>query len=212
MPTQIYKVNGKRVPGVTTVISANLGWNKQALMWWAWSEGIEGRNYRETAEKAASIGTIAHLMIECDLKNQPFNAEKYDHALVEKAEVSYLAWLEWKDLVSFKMLESEIGLVSEKHKFGGTIDIAAIKKVTSIVDLKTSNGTYPDHLIQISAYGQLWNENYPDNPIQAYYLLRLGKDDGSFHYHFWQSLPEAWECFKYLRSLHGLQSILKKAS
>jgi hypothetical protein len=45
MPLYIYKTkDGLRVPGVTTVIGGNLGWNKQALMYWAWNEGIEGRN------------------------------------------------------------------------------------------------------------------------------------------------------------------------
>jgi hypothetical protein len=180
-------------------------------MYWAWNEGIEGRDYKETSKKACDAGTFAHAMVEADLKKQEFKfPEDTPTDILGKAETAYLAWLEWRDIVDFKVLDSEKPLVSEKHKYGGTLDIAAVKKKTSIVDLKTSNAIYPDHLCQISAYGQLWNEHYPDNPIDAYYLLRLGKEDGSFHYNYWPSLPEAWEAFQCALKLHELHKVLKK--
>ena len=205
MPLIIYKNSeNKRISGVTTIISS-LGWNKQALMYWAWNEGIEGRNFRDTSQKAANIGTIAHAMIEADLKGKEFDSSKFDKDMIDKAETAYLAWLEWKELVSFNLLESEKSLISEEHQFGGTIDIAVIKNVTAILDLKTSKDIYSDHKIQIAAYGKLWDENYPNNPIQAYYILQLGKEDGSFHYHYWPSLEEAWEAFLALLKLHQLK-------
>jgi len=210
MPTHPYKNKaGERVPGVTTVIGGNLGWNKQALMYWANQVGLDGKNHRDVSEKAANIGTLAHAMIEADLKGQEFDISKYDRDMVDKAETAYLAWLEWKGLVKFSLLESEKPLVSERYQFGGTLDIAAIKMVTAIVDLKTSNAVYPDHQIQVAAYGQLWNENYPDNPIGAYYILQLGKEDGSFHYHYWPSLEKPWEAFKALLILHKLKKEIK---
>ncbi len=213
MPTQIYKTaDGKRVPGTTTIISGNLGWNKQPLMYWAWSEGIEGRNYRETSQEAAGIGTVAHAMIEADLKGKKYDSSTIPADMLSKAENAYLAWLEWKDVVGFELLGSELSLVSEKYRYGGCIDIAAIKKVPCIVDLKTSGGVYADHLIQISAYGQLYNEHHPAALIQGYYLLRLGKEDASFHYHYWPALPEAWEAFKCLLTLHGLKKLLDKSA
>jgi len=62
MPANIYKnAQGKRIPGVTTVIS-NLGWSKGGLMHWAWEQGINGIDYKETRDKAADTGTIAHAM------------------------------------------------------------------------------------------------------------------------------------------------------
>ena len=211
MPTHIYQNKaGQRLPGVTTIIGSNLGWSKGALMYWAWQEGIERRNFRDTSKKAADIGTVAHAMVEADLKELKFDSSKYDKELLDKAETAFLAWLEWKDLVKFDLLESELPLVSEEYGFGGTLDIAAIKNVTSIVDLKTSNGTYPEHLLQIAAYGQLYNENR-EQKIQAYYLLRLGKEDGSFHYHYWPELEFAWISFKHLLELHSLHKFLKKA-
>ena len=208
MPTQDYRIDGKRVSGVTTIISGNLGWNRQQLMYWAWEQGKDGKDYRKTSEAAASAGTIAHAMIEAELKGVLFQGS-FPEEVQSKADTAYLAWLEWKSLVDFKLLGSELSLVSRKYRFGGTIDIAAIKNRTCILDLKTSSGVYADHLIQISAYGQLYNENNPDQQVEGYYLLRLGKEDGSFHYHYWPALPEAWEAFLCLLKLHQLKKKIK---
>ncbi len=208
MPLILYKnKEGKRLSGVTTIIS-NLGWNKQALMYWAWQEGIEGRNFRDTAQKAADIGTVAHAMIEADLKEKDFDTGKYETDMIDKAGTAYAAWLEWKALVSFKLLESEISLISEKHQYGGTIDIVAVKNVTAIVDLKTSKNVYPDHKIQISAYGKLYEENY-NQKIEAYYILRVDKETGGFAYYYWPSLDNEWEAFSALLKLHQLKKQIK---
>lgn len=201
---------GTRLPSVTTIISQNLGWNKRALMHWAWNEGMETRDYRETSGRAADVGTIAHHLVECDLKELPFDPSPWPETLVAKAEPAFNAWQEWRALVDFKTIASEISLVSEEHQFGGTIDVAAIKNKHCILDLKTSNGVYADHLVQISAYGRLWNENYPGDPkIEGFYLLRLGKHDGSFHYHYWPQLDDAWEVFQHLLRLHHFQKQIK---
>lgn len=209
MPLHIYKnAEGKRIPGVTTII-ANLGWNKNALMYWAWEEGLNGKNFRETSQEAADIGTIGHAMVEADLKNKDWRSlvdlRDVTEEMVEQATRTFQAWLQWKKLFNFELVASEISLISEQWQIGGTIDVATIQGEVSLVDLKTSNAIYEDHKIQIAAYGRLWNENFPDKQIKAYYILQLGKKDGSFHYHFWPRLDEAWEAFVCLRKLHNLR-------
>jgi hypothetical protein len=209
MPTADYKTkDGKRVSGVTTIISGNLGWNKQALMYWSWSEGRDGRDFRETSQKAADAGTIAHAMIEADLHGKEFKSDA-PKEILDKAETSFLAYLEFKDVVGLSPIATELPLVSEEWKYGGTIDVAIIKKYPAILDLKTSNGVYADHLIQVAAYGKLWDENNPEMPIQAYYILQLGKEDGSFHYHYWPELNDEFEAFKCLLTLHRLKKTIK---
>ena len=208
MPTQDYRLKDKtRVPGVTTVISTSLGWNRQALMWWAWNEGKEGRNYKVTKDAAAEAGTLAHSMIEVHLKNghpwaPPANV---DPAVLAKAQTAFGAFLEFETAVGLKVLETETAYVSETHHFGGCIDIASIKNKRAIVDIKTSKDIYPDHKIQLAAYGRLWNEHHPDEPIEAYYILQLGKEDGSFAYHFYPNLDLEWECFTHLLALYWLK-------
>lgn len=210
MAKVIYKnKEGKRIPGTTTIISSNLGWNTQGLMHWAWEQGINGDDYKQARDKAADIGTIGHALIEADLKGGRYtdyvDLRGVTQDMLDKAMNTFKAWEQWKNLFSFELISSEESLVSEKYQYGGTIDIATIQGENSILDIKTSNSIYPDHKIQLAAYGNLWNENYPEDPITAYYILQLGKNDGSFAYYYFPELTEAWEAFKYLRQLHDIK-------
>jgi hypothetical protein len=147
------------------------------------------------------IGTITHKMVECDLTGVPFSMPDVNPEIIKKADNGFLAWLEWKSQVKFELLKSEISLVSEEYQVGGTIDIVAlVKDLPSIIDIKTGD-TYPNHLVQVRGYATLWNENFPDQKIQSYYLLRLGKEDGSFSYHYHPQLDDAWEVVKLLLQL-----------
>ena len=68
----------------------------------------------------------------------------------------------WKKRSQVHIFKSEIPLVSEQYQFGGTLDgVGMIGEQYSLMDFKTSNGTYGDHLIQLAAYQILWEENYP---------------------------------------------------
>ena len=72
MPTPregYYAADGKRVPGVTTVIGRFK--DSGGLIHWAWNEGKEGRDYRDTSGKAADIGTLAHAFVEAKLMGKP---------------------------------------------------------------------------------------------------------------------------------------------
>lgn len=212
MPTQQYKLkDGSKVPGVTTVISASLGWNKGALMHWAWAQGKEGLDYRATKDLAAEAGTIAHALVELHLRGKDEREAVpagTDPDVEKKARTAYGAFLEFEAECGLKVLEVEKALVSEAHKFGGCIDIASIKNKIAIVDVKTSRDVYPDHRIQLAAYGRLWNENYPERRIEAYYIIQLGKNDGSFAYHYYPNLDDEWEAFLLLLRLYQLKKAL----
>ena len=116
MPTIPYKnKEGKRVSGVTTIIGGNLGWNKQALMWWANEMGLQGKNHRDEAKEAADAGTLCHALIEKDiLKMMPPSHKLVDiekgikkltidltDEQLSKAETGFLNFLEWKRMVNF---------------------------------------------------------------------------------------------------------------
>jgi len=212
MAAKIYKNSkGERLSGVTTIISGNLGWNKQQLMYWAWSEGIEGRNYRETSEKAADAGTIAHYLIECDIKGKAPDTSQYPQDLIDKAETCYINYLQWKKTVDFSLHKSEVSLVSEQYQYGATLDcLAKVKGKLCLFDWKSSNGVYADYLIQIAAYKEVWEENNPPDPLDGgIYLLRIDKENAAWTFHYWQSLPKAFEAFKHLLALHEIKKELK---
>lgn len=191
-----------RVPSVTTI----LGRFKDAggLIHWAWDLGKQGKDYREVRDEAANAGTIAHEAVEAWIKNEPYNVQD------PRAQKSFAAFLEWADQTQLKVIETEVPLVSEKHRFGGTLDAMLIRGRVSLGDWKTSNGIYPEYLCQVAAYGILWEENFPDRPIEGgYHLMRFDKTYGDFSHRWWAELETAKRSFLLMRELYENEKELK---
>lgn len=209
MPTQPYRnAKGQRVPGVTTVISRFK--ESGGLIHWAWQLGKDGLDYRQVRDAAADAGTVAHAMVECDIRGMDFDRTKHDAALLEKADSAFSAYREWRTQTQLKPVATEVALVSEEHQFGGCLDAMLVQGKLSLGDWKTSNQVYGDHLIQLAAYGGLWREHHPDEPIHGYHLLRFSKGHGDFSHHFYADLTGAWRAFLLMRELYDLCADLKK--
>lgn len=199
---QQYKTSeGTIVPGVTTVLGIL---SKPALIHWAWNLGMKGEDYRKVRDKAADIGTLAHLMIECDIKGIPFDKSQYIPAHVDKAENAYLAWLEWRNKYKVETIASEVQLVSDEFKFGGTIDwVAKHKDSVWLIDFKSSKDVYDEMKYQLAAYTYLWNENRFET-IDQVHLIQLGKEDGAFAHHYYPDLSREWEIFTHCLAIYRL--------
>lgn len=223
MPTQPYYVEGKRVPSVTTIIGSNLGWNKDPLMYWAWKQGTEGLDFRTIKEKAANAGTIAHDMIECDLKGVPYKpAKNADPELLELAQKAFKNYLNWKTNVKFEVIGLEVPLVHRVYKFGGCIDcIARVNGLVSLFDWKTSNSIHEDYIMQLAAYENMWNHNNPNELIEGgAYLLRIDKENGAWAFLHWDKfqvkdditglMTPAFDYFLALRKLHTAKHGFKR--
>lgn len=211
MPTQPYYVNDKRVPGVTTVIGASLGWNKNQLMYWAFKQGKEGReSLYEKRDEAADAGTLAHLMVEHHIKKLgiPDEWRKAEPEVKELATQAFESYLAWEEGNRITFTAVELPLTSEAFRYGGTIDaIAELGSKALLVDFKTSNDVYVDHRVQLAAYSQLLKENGID--VDGYHLLRFGKDTAEFAHHFYSDLSREWEVFVLLLRLYELKKALK---
>ena len=208
-----YYVSGRRVPSVTTVISnCKLG-GIEPLLIWANKCGINGLSHRDEANFAADVGTVAHEKISAFIKGIEFDAEPYSYEMLDASEPCYKAFLEWHNQSKFNLVESEVSLVSEKYNYGGTLDaIIEMDGRLMLCDWKTSNHVYADYLIQLSAYQNLWRENFPDRPItNEAYLLRVSKGDTvTFTTHYWNDLSLAWDTFMKMRELYDMHKELKK--
>lgn len=214
MPTQEYRnAKGERIPGNTTIIGANLGWSKNALMFWSWRQGKDGKDFRETREVAADVGTLCHAMIEDNIKGS-YKAATLTGLTDEMlclAKQGFESYLEWKQGIKLELVNMEVSLISERYQYGTTVDIVAkANGRLCLVECKTSNAVYEDYLIQISAQEWAWNENHPSDPIQGVHLLKVNKESAAFTHHFWQSLPGCFEAFLDLRDLHDRKKQLKK--
>lgn len=201
-----------KVPGTTTVIGRFK--DSGGLLHWAFEQGKlaqQGKIQRlyDKADEAAAIGTQAHEMIEAYINGKPVPVPTDERAT--QAFDNAIKWLT-QTRIQIVSEYQELCLVSEKYKYGGTPDaIGLLDGKLIMLDWKTSNSVYQDYLIQIAAYKNLWEENFPDKPIEGgYYLCRFAKDFPDFAAHHFAELDDAWEQFKLFRQAYELDKILKK--
>ncbi len=212
--------DGTRVPGVTTILGTSN--DPGGLVHWAWQEGMAGRNYRDTSSRLATAGSIAHELVERYIRQQGkrptrvrdiermYECDKETAQRAFQAFGNFLKWVKDKDLST---AHPELSLVSETHKFGGTMDAVNIGNKLAILDWKTGKGLYPEYLVQVAAYGILFKENYEymkDGITGGYDIVRFIRDEGDFHHHHFDELKDAEEQFLLLRAAYETNKRLKK--
>lgn len=209
---QRYKLSdGKTiVPGVTT-ITRQLGWNTDVLVAWARREALKGNDPDKMRDDAADAGTCAHYLIECHIKRKTPDLSDFTGNQIEKAEKAYGAYLQWESETGIKPLKSEPKLVHETLRYGGTIDLICKKNGELwLVDFKTSSNIYPEHIIQVAAYGELWRECKREK-INQHHILHLSKD-GSFTPHLISTnkISLGWQAFTNCLELYHIQKVWGK--
>jgi hypothetical protein len=161
-------------------------------------------------DQAADAGTLAHQAVDAYFHAREFEFEG-DPAVCAKARTAYRAFIEWTEQTQMRVTHTEMPLVSERYKFGGTFDAVAMGNGRAIADWKSSNKCYGEFLIQVAAYGALWEENFPDQPLTGgFHLVRFDKTFGDFHHHYWGELDVAWKAFRHLRALYDIDVELKQ--
>lgn len=211
MPTIDYKLqDGTRVPGTTTIIGRFK--ESAALIGWAYKQGKQGLDLYKSRDDAAEAGTLAHDLVEQFLQDRetpPAMSPGVEEDIANWAWRGYEAFQRWEQHNQFSYVGTEMHLVSEKFRFGGTPDAVARTPEGELVmlDWKTSNGLYLDHVIQVAAYGLLVHECRPEwGEIRRYDILRFDKRDASFHHHSWHAdsdtIQKAIRAFKRMRPLY----------
>lgn len=216
-PTSGYRnAEGKRVPGVTTITSRFK--ESGGLIHWAWNEGMEGRDYRETRDAAADAGTIAHDAIFAHLHGQlydwPESMHDMEDAKYRLAYAGFQEYLKWERQTKIEIIAAEEPIVSETLQVGGTPDgIGTSEGEYGLLDWKTSNGLYADYLYQCGIYCEMVEEHYGFK-IGRLHILRLGKEDASFHHHSWardsEKVVKAIEAFHMMRELYEIDKQVKR--
>ena len=208
--------NGKRCPGTTTI--AGRFKDSGALLWWAFGQGKLAEqgiisSLYDKRDDAAEAGTLAHELVENHINGKVPDPWKNPTKIQLQAWQGYENYLEWQENNNIRIIEQEMELVSEQYKFGGCPDAIGIdsKDRLCLLDWKTSNGVYPDYLIQLAAYRHLWEENHPDRPLTGgFHLCRFSKEHADFAHHYWSELDDAWEQFKLFRQAYEIDKKLKK--
>lgn len=148
-------------------------------------------NYRKVKKEAADIGSLVHRVLEQELKARaglvphPTLPLKADLLLapgltpdmVEKANLCVKAGFEFFDRHELVVIQSEAPRWSPTYGYIGTGDlIAKLNGVLSVLDFKTGKRPYAEYFLQTAAYQHAYQEEFPDQCIQARWIVNVGRD------------------------------------
>lgn len=203
----IYKTqDGQRVPGATTITGLL---NKPFLITWANRLGLEGIDSTKYRDEAASIGTLAHEMVQAHLQGYELDTSTYSQRDIDLAENALIKFYGWEKEHTIEPIICEIPLVSEKHRYGGTVDCyCKLDGVPTLLDFKTGKAIYPEMFFQLAAYEELLKEH--GYPVEQRRILRIGRDETEGFEE--RSIPDTgkyFDIFKHLLSVYYLKKELK---
>jgi hypothetical protein len=193
----------KIVPGITTITGKMVDAN--ILARWANGLGLQGYDSSKYVDELATVGTLEHHLVECDLQNLSPALDDYTKNQIDQAEKIFEnKFLKWKAEHNIVLVAMERPLVSELYPFGGTGDIYCfLDGKFTYIDVKTSKGCYENHKVQSVACAKLWEEKIGDT-VEDIRILRLGRnaEEGFEEIHIGQ-WDARWELFlKYLDAYH----------
>jgi hypothetical protein len=200
----IYKLkDGARVPGTTTITGLL---DKPALVGWANNLGLQGISSHDYVDSMAGVGTLAHAMCVAMLTGDlTEDLDEYAPIEVRLARNSAAKFQVWLDEHEFKPIFIEQPLVSEEHRFGGTVDMyGMLDGMYALVDLKTGKAIYSEMVYQLAAYRQLLIEHgYTVDNVR---IVRIGRDESEgFEERIFGNLDKAWQVFWHLRQIYDLR-------
>ena len=165
--------SGNIVPGVTTITGLLA---KPQLIVWANRLGLQGIDSTRYTDAMADIGTLAHYLIMCYLKNEEPDTSDYSPNQLEAANNCFASYLAWEKNHTLEPLIVEEPLISDELKVGGTPDLYCILDgLHTLIDFKTGKALYPEHQYQVAGYGAILEEY--GNPVEQCIILRIGRDD-----------------------------------
>lgn len=200
--------DNKIVVGCTTVVGQIA---KPALIVWANRLGLDGIDSAKYVDDTAEIGTLAHSIITDGLQGRETDFSGYDQNQRDAAVWCVRSWDIWSQGREIEPILMEAPLVSERYRYGGTLDIyATIDGIKTLIDLKSTNDLWPEHFTQVSAYRQLLIEN--GHEVDAVRILNIPRSKTAVFKEAVLS-PEVldmnFEIFKHLLRIYEIRKELK---
>lgn len=174
--THIYKLDGKRVPGSTTVGATYP--KGEGLIKWLIKQGIEEYESKKKLTQAAEIGKLVHHYSYCAALKLPF-----DWALVDASDdaATIRECIRQFDDWHFKHPEDEICFVESvvglpEYMVGGQID-KVVKRGDKVIvrDYKTSKKVYISALHQVALY-KIMLKVWHNVDVDELEILKFSKD------------------------------------
>lgn len=211
-PTRYVTSGGQRVPGVTTITGRFK--DAGALIAWAHRQGMDGIPLDKARDEAASAGHIAHDHIEATIHGREWLEPFADPEVLERAASAHAQFTRWFAGSRIVITHTEVPLVSDAHGFGGTLDaLGTLDDAPVLVDWKSSNGVYPEYIMQLGGYSILVRECLGITITEAH-LARFAKDCDAFSHHSWGKaiIDTAEQAFLCALRLYEYDKLLKKAA
>lgn len=181
-----YLSDGTQVSGASSI--SKMGDSPDGLIWWAWDQGRQGLDYRQTRDAAADAGTIAHFLANCYLFGAEADLREFTEEEIALAMPSYDKFVDFWTKEKLTVVSCEEQLVHEELKYGGTIDVRAVDECGKnvLLDWKSSKKkVYDSHKWQLAGYELLSNFNHPESVIHRRAIIRIGRDPkDTFHAHW----------------------------
>lgn len=210
-----YTSDGEMVAGSTTIIGV-LGLGKDRLIRWANRKGLEGIDTDKYKDEAADSGTCLHYLVECYMRGVEPKLDDFTANQIERAKIGLDAFKRWREAnyPRLKMIEAEVRLVSDKYRFGGTLDLYCEfdgPGTEGLLDYKTSTGIYLEHKIQVTSYVRLAKEN--GRRITRAVLLQLPQVEGGeaiAHELTLRHMRLYWRMFELCLAVRALDKEIRK--
>ncbi len=187
-PKKYVTSDGRRAVGVTTLTGRFA--DKTALIRWAYNRGVEGKELYEQSDLAKMIGSSVHEGVEEYLysgKLPKFIDLPDDDSLEggsprQRAKNGFEGFKRWFDNAGIRVTHLEIPIANDDYAVAGTLDAMGVRDGKRVLlDWKTSGGVYADYLVQVRAYGWLWESKYWE-PVEQYEIVRFSKESSSFEH------------------------------
>ena len=171
-------------PSVTTILAQTMPESPFLKQWRDKLGAEQADRYRD---ERAAYGTFMHGLFGELLINRTIDLDDIQEKLkiyIEQKQLpvdfifyaddlkkDVLAFAQWVADYDVKPLAIEIALVSERKHYAGMIDLVCTLKAkegrkTAIVDFKSGrNGFTEEHELQLHLYRDMWQENFPEHPI-----------------------------------------------
>jgi hypothetical protein len=220
MPQHRYFLkDGTEVPGASTLskIGDDQTGLKNASIRMALDKGLDSNI---VWKRDTDIGTGVHRMIQQHLLGQSVTEPEVDGVPItddlmrRTCWLCYRGWERWYAGSGFKAVETELSLVSERERFGGTFDAILEKNgILYVADWKTSKQFSHAMLIQIAGYRGLFNEDPLCALVHRGLIVRLSKDTGIALPRSYgsKSLDVGWKYILKQRDLHEGKKEVAKA-
>jgi hypothetical protein len=168
-----YKLaSGEIVPNVSTVAHQL---DKPQLILWANRLGLQGIDSTLYRDEAGNIGKAVHEMVAAHFANRNPVLERFSKDQLDRAYIAMDAFYAWAKTHTLVTEMSEEPLVSERYRYGGTVDWVGLYDARRVqIDFKSANAIYPEHRTQVSGYTGLLAERGVQ--IEEAHLLRIGRD------------------------------------